>query len=158
MKGLNKQLGVFIAGSALLYALIPSSPAVSSSVKDTSKSFSNISLTHSKKQLAKSNKSQVPTQPQEKSNKQVSVTKSVQASVVQIQVGCTAKIYWADNSKTYYLTVQGSGSGFFVDSNGYIITMFMSLTSLRIQISASKAFSRILLSNVPKITISNRMN
>lgn len=91
------------------------------------------------KQLAKSNKSQVPTQPQEKSNKQASVTKSVQASIVQIQVGCTTKVYWVDNSKTCYLTVEGSGSGFFVDSNGYIITMLMSLTSLRIQISASKA-------------------
>lgn len=122
MKGLNKQLGTLIAGSALLYALIPFSPAVSSSVKDTSKSFSNISLADSQKQLAKSTKSQVPTQLQGKSNKQASVTKSVQASVVQIRVGCIAKVYWADNRKTYYVSAGGSGSGFFVDSNGYIIT------------------------------------
>ncbi|MBO3461183.1 hypothetical protein G7B40_017180 [Aetokthonos hydrillicola Thurmond2011] len=137
MKGLSKQLGVFIAGCALFYALTASLSAVSPSVfvEDTGKSLSKISLTGSQKQLDKANKSQILTRRQEKINNQ----KSVQALVVVIQLECTTK---ADNSKTYNLIIDTSINEFFLDSNRYIMTMLISLILLRIH---KKACLRIFL-------------
>ncbi|MDF5725928.1 MAG: serine protease [Rhizonema sp. PD37] len=59
---------------------------------------------------------------QAKSNKLGKLAKSTQPAVLRIIAGCTAKIYWSDNKKTYEVTAGGSGSGYFVTADGYIVT------------------------------------
>ncbi len=43
-------------------------------------------------------------------------------AVVRVLDGYRAKIYWPSNGKTYTVTCGASGSGFFISSNGYIVT------------------------------------
>ena len=62
MNRLNKKLGRFLIGSALVSTLIPFSPAGSYPVASAQKSFPNISLQDSHKRLTNSSKSQVTMQ------------------------------------------------------------------------------------------------
>lgn len=57
-----------------------------------------------------------------KSNKLGKLAKSTQPAVTRIIAGCTAKVYWSDNKKTYEVTAGGAGSGYFVTADGYIVT------------------------------------
>jgi serine protease Do len=57
-----------------------------------------------------------------KSNKLGKLAKSTKSAVARIIAGCTAKVYWSDNKKTYVVSAGGSGSGYFVTANGYIVT------------------------------------
>ncbi|MBW4617703.1 MAG: trypsin-like peptidase domain-containing protein [Desmonostoc vinosum HA7617-LM4] len=54
----------------------------------------------------------------------VSLADYTKPAVVQIVSGCTAKVRFSynDQSKVYDVSAGGSGSGFFVNSDGYIIT------------------------------------
>ncbi|PAX59649.1 trypsin-like peptidase domain-containing protein [Brunnivagina elsteri] len=119
---MKRQISLILASSALIYNLIPFSSVIAGNVKESNKNVPKISLTTSQNQLAKSNKSQIKLESQVKSNKQALTPESIQASVVKIQVGCKAEVYWANNKKTYYVSTGGSGSGFFVSQDGKIAT------------------------------------
>lgn len=56
--------------------------------------------------------------------KSVSIGDLAKPAVVQVFSGCTAKIplNYNGHTKTYEVSAGGSGSGFFVNSNGYIVT------------------------------------
>jgi S1-C subfamily serine protease len=61
---------------------------------------------------------------EQNSNNRVSLADSTKPAVVQVVSGCTAKVRFSykGQSKTYDASAGGSGSGFFVNSDGYIIT------------------------------------
>ncbi|MBW4643094.1 MAG: serine protease [Goleter apudmare HA4340-LM2] len=115
---MKRQMRLILAGLALVYNLIPLSAAVAGNGKEANKYFTNIS----QKQLAQADKSPLERPSLAKSNKQPLTPESIQASVVKIQAGCKAEVYWANNKKTYYVRAGSSGSGFFVSRDGKIAT------------------------------------
>lgn len=56
-----------------------------------------------------------PLQPQQ-------LAELVRPAVVRVDSGCSGKAYWFKTKKTYDLSVLGSGSGYFINSDGYIMT------------------------------------
>ncbi|WP_339384937.1 hypothetical protein [Iningainema tapete] len=109
---IQQQFKAFLVASAVVSSVIPPCSAFPAYAKLSTKSTA------------------VQTQPEQipqatklaKSTKLGKLAKSTQPAVPRIVAGCSAKVYWSDNKKTYVVTAGTSGSGYFVTANGYIVT------------------------------------
>ena len=104
MRLLRVKFGLFTVVLNLLLMLAVQSKATAQKNIPTSKSTDVIAL-----------------QSQQLSQKHL-LAESIKPTVVRIVNGCVGKAYWSKNGKTYNLAAVGSGSGYFVNPNGYIVT------------------------------------
>lgn len=99
----SKNLQALLLSSALLTTLLPIAPANS--------------------QISRSVQQQINSTQSNKMSASNLLAENTKSSVLRVVIGCKVKVYLPKNGKIYDLeTMIGHGSGFFVNSNGYIVT------------------------------------
>jgi serine protease Do len=99
----TNKLQALLLSSALLTTLVPIAPASS--------------------QVPRVQQLQITSTQSQKMSASNLLAENTKSSVVRVVIGCKAKVYLPKNGKIYDLDKMiGHGSGFFVNSNGYIVT------------------------------------